>query len=200
MDVARDDFLAGAALAVDQHRGLRGRDLLGALHAARHRRIAHHHDVGFARRRLQDGGDQLGVGRQRQIFAGTLANRAQHRLRIVAGAAGDHRHGDPLARQGADHGADIVRHVAQHEVEPGIAAQARQRRLGIVGMVQPGAASHRDPRRLAELAGQRSDDQHAHRGGPYTARSALMISVIVTPSRVSSTMTTSPRATSRLLT
>ena len=44
------------------------------------------------------------------------------------------------------------------------AAQPRQRRVGVVRLVQLRAARDRDARRLAELAGERADDQDAHAG------------------------------------
>ena len=56
------------------------------------------------------------------------------------------------------------------------------------------AAADRDFRGGAELAVQFADDEQSHQDCP-----PLMISVMVTPRR-SSTRTTSPRATSRLLT
>ena len=53
-------------------------------------------------------------------------------------------------------------HVAQHEVDARIGAQPRQRGVGVVRLVELGAARDRDARRLAEFACQRADDQNAH--------------------------------------
>src|SRR6185312_12039389 len=80
----------------------------------------------------------------------------------------------------------------------GIGPQPCQRGVGVVDLFQPGAACDGDSCRLTKFARQRSNDEDSHRG--YPARSVLTISVIVTPRRLSSTMTTSPRATRRLFT
>ncbi len=188
-------------VADDQHRGFRRRHLLGAAHRFLHGGIAHDHRVAFAGRRFQDCGDQVRIGRQRQELARALANGACGGFRIVAGAAGDDRHRHALRRQRAHHGADVVRHIAQHEIDAGIRAQSRQRGVGVIRLVELRAACDRDARSLAKFACQRANDQDAHRrAASRSSRSVLTISVIVTPRRLSSTITTSPRATRRLLT
>ena len=50
---------------------------------------------------LQDGGDQVGVGRQRQEFARAGADRPHRRLGVRVDAAGDDRNRHPLGRERA---------------------------------------------------------------------------------------------------
>ena len=124
--------------------------------------------------------------------------------RIGAHAAGDDRHDDVLGFEPRHQIADVDRDLDQQQVRAAPGAQHAQRHVGAVGVGDVGALVHRDLGRDGELALQRSDDQEAHvlksfsRGRGHQVRSALMISVMVTPS-FSSTSTTSPRATSRLL-
>ena len=67
---ARQHFLAGAAFAGDEHGGVRARDLLGELDDLRHGVVA----VDHLARVVGDGGehgrDQIGIGRQRDVFFG----------------------------------------------------------------------------------------------------------------------------------
>ena len=163
MDVARQHLLAGARFTHDQHRGIGGRDLFGAAHGFLHGGVAHDHRVGLAGGGFQDGGDQIGIGRQRQELARALANGACCRLRVVAGAAGDNRHRDAFGGERAHHRAHVVRQIAQHEVDASVRAQARQAGIGVIRLVELRAARDRDPRGLAEFASQRADDQNAHR-------------------------------------
>ncbi len=116
---------------------------------------------------------------------------------IALVAACDHRHHDALGRERAHERADILREVAQHDVDPPVRAQAREPGLAVRRLVELRPARHREPCRLAKLSRKRADDENAH---GQLARSAFTISVIVTPRRLSSTITTSPRATRRLLT
>ena len=79
---------------------------------------------------------------------------------------------------------------------------AVQRLLDRRRMGDFGPAVHRDLGGRADLALQAADNEKTHGYVPlcpYEPEPALMISVMVTPSR-SSTSTTSPRATSRSLT
>ena len=103
------------------------------------------------------------------------------------------------AASARDQRADIMRSSHSTRSTRAIGAQPDQRRVGVVRLIELRAARDGDARRLAKIARERADDQDAH-GGLRRARSLLTISVIVTPSRLSSTITTSPRATRRLLT
>ncbi len=161
-----------------------------------HDRISHDHRMRLARRCFQYRGDQVGIRRQRQKFALTVADRLRRGVGIVAGAARHHRHGHALGGERTHHRAYIVHDVAQHQIDPRIGTQARQGSVRVIGLVQLRAMRHGDPPGLANLASKRSDDQDPHQFD----LSALTISVIVTPRRLSSTITTSPRATRRLLT
>jgi hypothetical protein len=52
-----------------------------------------------------------------------------------------------------------VHHVTQHQIDAGIIAQPRERRVDVVGLVEFCAARDRDARGLAQFAGERTDDQ-----------------------------------------
>ncbi len=194
VDVARQHLLAGAALAGDQDRGVGGRDLVGELDDGLHRLVLEDELVALVGDGGEHGCDQLGVGRQRQVFLGAGADRVDGAARIGADATGHDRRADALAGQPAHQQADVERDVAEDEVGAVAAAQRRQALLDVERVDDLGAARHRDLGGRADLALQAADDEETHQDCP-----ALMISVMVTPSR-SSTRTTSPRATSRSLT
>ena len=162
MQVARQHLLAGARFTRDQHRCLGTCDLLGAAHAGLHRRIAHDEGVRLPGGGFEDGGDEVGVRRQRQEFLRAGSDRADRGLGVRMAAAGDDGHEDALAGEGGDEGADVMDDLDQHEIDAGGAAQPLEPRLRIVGLVEPCAARDRDPRGLAEIAGERADDQDAH--------------------------------------
>ncbi len=194
MDVPRQDLLAGAGFAGDQHGGLGGGDLLGPLDRGEHRRVAGDQRMAFAAGGLQDGGDQIRIGRQRQEFARAVANGAHGGGGVRVRTAGDHRYRHALRGQRAHQCCDIVVNLAEHQIHLRIGTQPHQRGVQRVRLIQLGAARHGDPGRLTQIAGQRTDNQYPQE------RSAFTISVMVTPRRLSSTITTSPRATRRLLT
>ena len=196
VDVPGQDFLAGAALAGDEDAGLGRRDLFGAADGGEHGRVAGNERMTLAGGRLEDGGDQLGLGRQRQELAGAAGDGGRGLLRPGVDAAGDHGHGDTLGRHGADQHVDVVRQLDQHEVHMGVRAEAGEGAAVVVGLAELGAARDGDAGRLAQFAAEGAQDEDVHQEdlSPFT------ISVIVTPRRTSSTMTTSPRATRRLLT
>ncbi len=106
---ARQHFLAGAAFAGDQHRGIGGRDLLRELDDLRHRIVAIDHlaqvggDGGEHRR------DHLGVGRQRDVFLGAGADGGHGRVGVIGDAAGDDRNVDVLGFEPRDEVADVER-------------------------------------------------------------------------------------------
>ncbi len=195
VDVAGEHLLAGAALPGDEHRGLGTRHLLGAPQRGEHRGVAGDQGVGLAGRGQQDGGDQLGVGGQRQELARPVAHRPDRGFGVGLGAAGDHGGGDALGGHRAHQAGHVMGDVAEHDVDTGVGAQPGEAGCSGVGLVETRTAALGDARGLTQLGGQGADDQDAHQ-----PRSALTISVMVMPRRLSSTMTTSPRATRRLLT
>ena len=75
MHVACEHLLAGAALAGDQHAGVRGRDLARHGQQIAHRRILEHQLAPFVADRGEDRGDQLRVRRQRQELPGAGLDR-----------------------------------------------------------------------------------------------------------------------------
>ena len=153
--------------------------------------------MAFARCRFQHRRDQLRIGWQGKEILRAVPYRANGSVRVVFQAAGDHRQGDPFADQSLDQGGDRQAKLAQDQVATSIATQPGEACGNVVGLIELGSARGCDLCRLAELAAHGADDQDAHGQKP---RSDLMISVMVIPSRLSSTITTSPRAIRRLLT
>ena len=123
VDVAGQHFLAGAAFAGDQDRGFAAGDLVGQRQHRAHGFVFIDQLVGFVGHRRQHRGDQFGVGGQGQIFLGAGADRVHRAAGVGADAAGHHRGADALGRDGRDQGADVQRHVAEHQVGARAAAQ-----------------------------------------------------------------------------
>ncbi len=165
VNVPGQNLFAGTGLAADQHGGIGPRDLLGAFDGGVHDFVTHDHGVGFAGRGLEDGGDQIGIGRQREEFARTGVNGADGGVGVVAGAAGDDRHRHAFGGERGDDGADVVRDVAQHQIDVRVGAQADQCAVGIIRLIEPGAAADGDPGRLAQVTGEGADDQDFHGRG-----------------------------------
>ena len=131
---------------------------------------------------------------------------------VVGDAAGDDRHVDVFGFEPHHQVADVEGDVDQQQVGALAAAQHGHRLFDRFGVGHRSAVVHRDLGGGRELALQCANDEKPHvyllsvcsrLAGAYRQncqlRSALMISVMVTPS-LSSTSTTSPRATRRLLT
>src|SRR5690606_8199341 len=126
-----------------------------------------------------------------------------------ADAAGDNRHVDALGLVGGDQAGDVEVVVDHQQVGALAAAQGLGRLVASLDMTDLGAVRHRHFHSRRQLSAEPSDHQEPHGSSPLRPlrfaspqaplSSVLMISVMVTPSR-SSTTTTSPRATSRLLT
>ena len=91
-----------------------------------HRRVAIEQRVALLGDRLEHRGDQLGVGRQRDVFLGAGLDGADRGAGIGADAAGHHRHADALRRQAVDQAGDVELHVHHHQVGALAGAQRRQ--------------------------------------------------------------------------
>jgi hypothetical protein len=84
VEMACQHLLAGAALAGDEHARLGARHLLGHAHHPLHGGIAPDEGPAVRRHRLDDGGDQLRVGRQRDVFLGARLDRGHRRAGVGA--------------------------------------------------------------------------------------------------------------------
>jgi hypothetical protein len=153
--------------------------------------------------RSEDGGDEFRIGRQRDVFFRAGVNGGNGGLGVVIDAASDDRNVNTLFLEHADQIPDRLTDIDHQKIGAAPGAQHAHGLIDVFGVRDLGAAIHGDLGRLRELARQGSDDHEPH--GPYSLnsngaqRSLLMISVMVTPS-LSSTSTTSPRATRRSLT
>jgi hypothetical protein len=162
VDVARQHLLAGAGLAGDQHGGIGGGNLLGKLHHLRHRLVAPDQLAVIVGDGGEHGRDQLGIGRQRDVFLGAGMDRGNRGAGVVLDAAGDDRHVDVLELELLDQGADVDRDLDHQEVGALAGAQHGQRLLDRLGVGDAGAAVHRDLGRGGELALEGANDQKAH--------------------------------------
>src|SRR3970040_310449 len=79
MQRARDEFLARAALAADEHRGIRGRYLAQALIKLAHRRGLADQRAIRAQWRFQALAQRAGFARQRRLLQSLFQNLAQPR-------------------------------------------------------------------------------------------------------------------------
>jgi hypothetical protein len=200
--VTRQDFLAGAGIAGDQHRRLARRHLLGELDHARHGVVAVDQFARIVGDRGQHRRDQLRIGRQRDVLLGAGMNRGDRGARVGRGAASHDRHMNVLGFEPAHQFANGDGDVHHQQIGAAAGAQHGQPLRDVGGVSDGRALLHGELGRGGELAAERADDEEPHGlflPGARYERSALMISVIVTPS-FSSTSTTSPRATRRLLT
>ena len=207
VDGARHQLLAGAALAGDQHAGLGGGNWRGACQHARPSRVAQTSSCRSspAAARMAAISSASG-GSGRNSLAPARIARDRRARRRQSHAAGDDRAGRcARAASARDQPADVV---ARRR-----AAAGRRRARRAAARARPpasprGAPRRRAPRRCAPprpiSAASAADDQQPH-GSPRrrprssSRQSPLTISVMVTP-RWSSTTSTSPRATRRLLT
>ena len=162
MYIARQHLLSGARLAGDQHRGVRRRDLLGELDHMRHGLVAIDQLARVVAHRGEHRCDQLRVGRQRDILLGAGMDGGDGGAGVVAGPAGDDRHGDALGFEAEHEIADVERDIDHQQVGAAAGAQHRERLLDRFGMGDAGALLHRELGRGGELTLERSDDQEAH--------------------------------------
>jgi hypothetical protein len=162
VDIARHDFLADAAFAGDQDRGVRGGDLVGELHHFRHRRVARHHRLVVIADGGEHGGDQFGVGRQGDEFLGPGADRLGGGGRRRVDAAGDHGDADALGLVGLDQAGDVELEIDHQQV------RALPHPQGVGGggdgldVCDLGPRRHRHLHRERELTGKPSDNQEPH--------------------------------------
>ena len=144
MDETRHDLLAGTRLAGDQHAGVGPGDLLGQSQHPAHGRIAEDEGTGLFRHRLQHGGDQLGVGRQRDVLLGAGANGLRRLLWVGVDAATDDLHGDALRIELLDEARDVELDVDHQQIGALATAQGRHRALDVVDVRDLGAAIESD--------------------------------------------------------
>ena len=112
-------------------------DLLGPAQRLEHRRVARDQAVAVAAGGLQDGGDQLRVGRQRQELPRAVADGAHGggsaSTSVPQATTGTAMRSAASARTSA---ADVVADLAQYQVHPGIRAQPGQRGIQPVRLLQ----------------------------------------------------------------
>ncbi len=148
MDIARQDFLAGAGFAGDHHGGIGAGDLLRQLDDLGHGLVAVDQVTGIVGDGGQHRGDQFRIRRQRDVFFGTGVNRGDCGTGIVGDAAGDDRHVDVFG--------------FQQQVGAFAAAQHRHRLVEVLGVDDGGAVVHGDLGGGGQLTLECPDDEKPH--------------------------------------
>jgi hypothetical protein len=169
MHIFGDDFLAGAAFPGDENGGFRAGHLLGHLDDALHGRVAIEEIRGLARHCGDDGRNELGIGRQGDIFLGAGADGVDGGSGIGLDAAGHDRNGDALGFEPGDQPGNVHHHVDQQQVGALAAAQRRQGNLDGRRVGHLGAAVHGHLGSGGELALKGPDDEQAHDRLPLIA-------------------------------
>ena len=127
MNVARQHFLAGAAFAGDQHRGIRAGDLLRQLDDGGHGVVAVDHLAVVVGDGGEHRGDQFRIGRQRDVFFGAGVDRLDRGAGVISDAAGDDRHMDAFGVQPVDQIADVEGDIDHQQVGTAARAQHSER-------------------------------------------------------------------------
>ena len=144
MEVAGDDFLAGARLAGDHHAGVRRRDLIGQTQNLRHCRVPVHEGVGLLRHCFQNRRDQIGVGRQRDVFLGAGADRVDRQFRIGTDAAAHDGHGDALGLEAGAQPGHVEADVDHDQIGALAGSKRGQRRVDGIDVGDLGAVLEGD--------------------------------------------------------
>ena len=87
----------------------------------------------------EHGGDQLGIGRQRDVLLGAGVDGGDRGAGVVAHPAGDDRHRDALGLEAAHQVADVERDVDHQQVGAAAGAQHVERLLDGLGVGDAGA-------------------------------------------------------------
>ena len=157
VEVLRHHLLAGAALAGDEDRGVGGRDLVGELDDAGHAWIAEQEVGALARDGRDDGGDQFGVGRERDVFLGAGADGVDGGGGIGLGAAGDDRDVDALAVERGDEAGNVDHDIDKQQVGAAAGAERGHGDVDGRGVGDLGAALHGELGGFGELALEGAD-------------------------------------------
>ena len=170
VQVAGHHFLAGAALAGDQHARIGRRILPGEGEHLDGRRIVEDRTLVVLRHRLEHGGDQLGVRWQRHELLGAGANGRDRRTGVAVDTVGDHRQVDALLQQCADRPGDVLLDLEQHQIGARPPAQRVHRLTDRREMTDPGAARGGDAAGFGHLVAASTDDDHLHADPPVRSR------------------------------
>ena len=148
--------------AGDQDRGVARRDLQRQFHDARHGVVAVDQLPRIVGDGGKGGGDQLRVGRQRDVFLGAGMDRGDRRAGVGGRAAGDDRGVDVLGFECSHQFPDGDGDVDHKQVRAAPGAQGGKR-LGDIRRVRDRRALvHRQLGRDGELAAERTNDQEPH--------------------------------------
>ena len=184
MDITRQHFLAGAGFAGDHHGGVGARDLLRQLDDLAHGFVAIDQVARVIGDGGEHGGDQFGIGRQRDVFLGAGVDRGDRGAGVVGDAAGHDRHVDVLGFQPHHQVADVEGDVDQQQVGALAAAQHGHRLFDRFGVGHRSPVVHRDLGGGRELALQCANDEKPHflspvrLFAPFAARVAKIVSCV----------------------
>ena len=156
VEKARHHLLAGAALAGDQDAGVGRCELAGQRQHVEHARVLGDELTAALADRLQEGRDQVRIGRQGQELAGACPDRRHGQTRLGVDAIGHDRQVDALGRHLVDQEADILADVDQQQLGTLPLAQAAQRRLAVAHAAHLGTPRRRQATDALSSSGELS--------------------------------------------
>ena len=134
MDIPRHHFLADATFAGDQDRGVGGGDLVGERLDLHHRRVLRDEWAIIIGNSRKHSGDQFGIGRQRDEFAGAGADGGGGGGGGGGDAAGDDGGDNALTFHGCNQRHDVFVNIDHDNVSAPSGAQQVHRHFGVVCM------------------------------------------------------------------
>ena len=159
VDKSRQQLLAGARLAGNQHARVGRGEPLGQPQELRGSGVAVDEFVAFLGHRRENGGDQFGLGWQRDEFAGAGLDRPHRGIAVGADAAGHHRHVDALGPQAGDEARDVELDVDHDQLGALAPPQRSERGVGVAGVGDLGAPVEGDLAGDADFAANRANYQ-----------------------------------------
>ena len=158
MNIAGNDFLAGAAFAGDQDGGFGARDLIGQADDRLHGRIVDYHRPVIVGDSGQHGRDHLGVWWQRNEFFGTSSDRGSRPVGIWVHSAGDNWRANTFGLIGRNQRGDIQVVIHQQQVSTLAGAQCVSGSRNGLDMADLCAGRHGHFYSCCQLPVQFSDD------------------------------------------
>jgi len=157
--IAGEHFLTGTGFAGDQDGGVAWCHLIGQRDDDGHRFILVNQLMAFIGNRGENGCDQLGIWRQRQIFLGACTDRIDRAARVCSHSGGHDRRTDSFRRERPHQPADIERDIGENEVGAATVAQLCHGLVDVDRMGDFRPAIHGNFGRRADLALQSADYQ-----------------------------------------
>ena len=136
--------------------------MLGEFDDLRHRVVAIDHFARIVGNGGEHSRDQIGIGRQRDVFFCAGMNGIDGRARVIGDAAGDDRNMDALGVEPRHEVADIEANIHHQQIGAASGTQHGERLLVAFGVGDAGALFHCEFGRGGELAAERADNEESH--------------------------------------